>query len=126
MSTKQEFIENAKKGKILCNKCSKCGQIHLSTIYFCNKCSSKSFEDHILEGQGTVSTYTIITVPPDGFEEYTPYAWVVLKLNDTDLRISGFMSGIASTNDLPVGTNAKVIGFDNRGVLLEKQPNTVN
>ncbi|WP_338140920.1 OB-fold domain-containing protein [Candidatus Nitrosotenuis chungbukensis] len=28
----------------------------------------------MLDGIGTVATYTIITVPPAGFEKYTPYA----------------------------------------------------
>ena len=29
---------------------------------------------------GKVVTYTIMTVPPAGFEELAPYAWVVMEL----------------------------------------------
>ena len=121
MSVKEQLIENAKQGKVLAHKCTSCGHLHLSTVYFCQKCGSKGFQDAILDGKGSVATYTIITVPPAGFEKYTPYAFVVLHLDNSDLRISGFMGGIATPADLPVGTKAKITGFDERGIIVEKQ-----
>jgi len=121
MSAKQEFIDSVKSGKVLARKCKNCGELHLATIYFCQKCGHKEFENAEIDGHGVVLTYTIITVPPAGFEKYTPYAWVVLSLDDSDLRISGFMANIAIPADLPVGTKAKVIGYDDRGIILEKQ-----
>ena len=121
MSVKEQLIENAKQGKVLTHKCSSCGHLHLSTVYFCQNCGSKGFEDAILDGIGSVATYTIITVPPAGFEKYTPYAFVVLQLDNVDLRISGFMGKIATPADLPVGTRAKITGFDERGIIIEKQ-----
>ena len=121
MSVKEQLIAKAKEGKVLAHKCTKCGHLHLSTVYFCQKCGSKGFEDAVLEGVGTVATYTIITVPPAGFDKYTPYAFVVLQLDNSELRISGFMGGIATPADLPVGTKAKITGFDERGILMEKQ-----
>jgi len=121
MSAKQEFIDSAKSGNILARKCQKCGNLHLATVYFCQNCGSKSFVDEKLVGQGTVATYTIITVPPAGFEKYTPYAWVVMNIDKSDLRVSGFMAKIANPSDLPVGTRVKIVGYDDRGILIEKQ-----
>ena len=121
MTIKEQLIENAKQGKVLAHKCTSCGLLHLSTVYFCQKCGSKGFEDAVLDGTGSVATYTIITVAPAGFEKYTPYAFVVLQLDNTNLRISGFMAGIATPADLPVGTRAKITGFDERGIIIEKQ-----
>ncbi|MDX1447368.1 Zn-ribbon domain-containing OB-fold protein [Lishizhenia sp.] len=121
MSVEAQVIENAKKGKLLTHKCTKCGYLHLSTAYYCLKCGSKGFEDVLLDGTGTIATYTIITVAPAGFEKYTPYAFVVLQLDNAQLRISGFMAGIATPADLPVGTRAKITGFDERGIIIEKQ-----
>jgi len=121
MSAKQEFVDNAKSGKILARKCAKCGELHLATVYFCSKCGNKGFENVVLDGTGTIATYTIITVPPAGFEKYTPYAWVVLKLEESGLRVSGFMAGIKIPADLPIGTKAKITGFDDRGIIVEKQ-----
>ena len=121
MTIEEQIIENAKNGKVLAHKCLDCGELHLSTVYYCQKCGSKGFEDAILNGTGSVATYTIITVPPAGFEKYTPYAFVVLQLDSADLRISGFMAEIATPADLPVGTGAKIVGFDERGIIIEKQ-----
>jgi len=120
MTVEEQVIEYAKQGKLLTHKCTKCGFIHLSTAYYCLKCGSKGFEDVLLEGVGKIATYTIITVAPSGFEKFTPYAFVVLNLDNSDLRISGFMGGIKTPADLPVGTPAKITGFDERGILIDK------
>jgi len=120
LSAKPEFIEAAKTGNVLARKCIKCGELHLATVYFCSKCGSKEFEDSILKGTGKVVTYTIMTVPPAGFEDLAPYAWVVMELNDSGIRISGFLSNIQKPEDLQIGTIVKVIDFDNRGIVLEK------
>ena len=74
----------------------------------------------MLEGHGKAETYTIMTVPPSGFEKYSPYAWVVLSIDNSDLRISGFLANISKPEDLPIGTALKVVGFDDRGIVLEK------
>jgi uncharacterized OB-fold protein len=116
---KQEFIANAKEGKILAHKCTNCGNLHLATVYFCGKCGKKGFEDVVLDGQGTIETYTIMTVPPTGFEKYSPYAWAVMNIDNSDLRISGFIPNIAKSDDLPIGTKVRVFGFDNRGIVLK-------
>ena len=86
LSAKPEFIEAAKSGNILARKCTKCGALHLATVYFCKKCGSKEFEDSIIKGSGKVATYTIMTVPPEGFEDLAPYAWVVMEIDDSDIR----------------------------------------
>lgn len=118
---KIDFIDAVKSGKVLAKKCTNCDNLHLATVYFCQNCGHKGFENKFLEGTGTVATYTIITVPPAGFEKYTPYAWVVMNLDGYDLRISGFLGDIGSPSQLPVGSKVKIIGYDDRGIILEKQ-----
>ena len=120
LTEKQNFIKNAKDGKILSYKCVNCGYLSLATVYFCKKCGKRGFDDVILDGQGKVETYTIMTVPPTGFEKYAPYAWAIINLNNSDLRISGFLPNIQKSDDLPIGTAVKVVSFDDRGIVLEK------
>jgi len=120
LSAKLEFIEAAKAGNVLARKCTKCDELHLATVYFCKKCGSKEFENSILKGTGKVVTYTIMTVPPAGFEDYTPYAWVVMELDDSGIRISGFLPNIQKPEDLPIGTAVKVDGFGECGIVLKK------
>ena len=119
LSAKPEFIEAAKAGNVLARKCTKCDELHLATVYFCKKCGSKEFEDSILKGTGKVVTYTIMTVPPAGFEDYTPYAWVVMELDDSGIRVSGFLPNIEKPEDLPIGTAVKVDGFGECGLILK-------
>ncbi len=121
LSAKPEFIAAAKSGNVLARKCTECGELHLATVYFCKKCGSKGFEDSILKGSGKVATYTIMTVPPEGFEDLAPYAWVVMEIDNSDIRVSGFLPKIATPEDLPIGTPLKIVGFDERGIVLEKQ-----
>ena len=121
LSAKPEFIEAAKSGNILARKCAKCGEILLATVYYCKSCGSKEFGDTILKGTGKVVTYTIMTVPPAGFEDLAPYAWVVMELDDSAIRVSGFLAKISTPEYLPIGTPVKVTGFDERGIVLEKQ-----
>ncbi len=121
LSAKQQFIDCAKLGKVLTRKCKNCGELHLATVYYCQKCGHKEFENVEIQGNGTVVTYTIITVAPAGFEKYTPYAWVVLNLDNSNLRISGFLANTAKPSDLPIGSKAKIVDFDERGIILEKQ-----
>ena len=45
-----------------------------------------------------------------------------MELDDASgVRISGFLPHIALPSDLPIGTEAKIVGFDKRGLVLEKQ-----
>ena len=120
LSAKSEFIEAAKAGNVLARKCTKCDELHLATVYFCKKCGSKEFENSILKGTGKVVTYTIMTVPPAGFEDLVPYAWVVMELDDSGIRVSGFLPNIEKPGDLPIGTAVKVDGFGECGIVLKR------
>jgi len=121
LTIKDEFIANAKQGKILARKCKNCNDLSLVTMYFCKKCGKREFENTILDGNGVIVTYTIMTVPPSGFETFSPYAWVVMKIEGHDLNISGFLANIGKPADLPIGTAVKIIDFDKRGLVLEKR-----
>lgn len=119
--THERFIEAASRKKILAHKCIKCGHLMLETVMFCEKCSAGKFDDVELEGAGTVVTYTIQAVAPEGFEDAGSYAWVVFKVNNTSVRASGFLPGIKTPAELPVGAKVRVKGFDPKhGLLLEK------
>ena len=120
-STHEKFIKAANRKKILAHKCSKCGHVMLETVLFCEKCSASKFEHVELEGTGTVVTYTIQAVAPEGFEDAGSYAWVVFTIDNSQLRASGFLPGIKTPSDLPIGTKVRVAGFDPKhGLMLLK------
>jgi uncharacterized OB-fold protein len=115
---REEFVAKAKEGKILAHKCKKCGNLQLSTIVFCGKCYSQEFEVVEVEGKGKVATYTIQNVAPQEYEKYAPYAWVVVRL-DAGFNVSGFLPNINSPTNLPINARIKVVGYDEKGILLE-------
>lgn len=120
-SARDKFIKSAINGKILANQCTYDGHYMLETVYFCEKCGKNSFKSVELDGVGTVVTYTILAVAPEGFEDAGSYAWVVFKLKDEPIKASGFLSNISTSNDLPIGSKVRVTGFDERhGLLLKK------
>jgi uncharacterized OB-fold protein len=119
--TREKFIEAANRKKILAHKCTKCGHLMLETVLYCEKCSASKFEHAELEGSGTVVTYTIQAVAPEGFEDAGAYAWVVFNVDNAQLRASGFLPGVKEPKDLPVGAKVKVTGFDPKhGLMLQK------
>ena len=123
-STREQFIDYAKTGKILVNQCKKCDNFVLETVYFCDRCFNNSFKQVIFNGKGKVVTYTIQSVVPEGFEDVNSYAWVVFKIDKCGLNVSGFLPGISSPADLPLGTRVKVIDFhDKHGLVLKKDEN---
>ncbi|VFJ14176.1 conserved protein of unknown function [Candidatus Nitrosocosmicus franklandus] len=120
-STRERFIEFAKKGEILLNQCTKCKNIMLETVYYCDKCFSNSFKHISYSGKGRVITYTIQSVAPEGFEDVNSYAWVIFKLDNCDVNVSGFLPGVSNPSDLPLGSKVKVIDYDvKHGLVLQK------
>ncbi len=46
---------------------------------------------------------------------------MVLKLDNHQLRASGFLPGVKTPADLPIGTKVRVTGFDAKhGLMLQK------
>ncbi|MGH9981762.1 MAG: Zn-ribbon domain-containing OB-fold protein [Nitrososphaeraceae archaeon] len=121
ISDRQKFIASAKNSKILTRKCKDCSTIMLATILYCEKCHGKNFKLIEYPGSGYVTTFTIHTVPPEGFEDVDSYAWVVFTLDDILVRASGFLPHIKKPSDLPIGSKVNVQGFDEKhGLVLKK------
>jgi len=64
-SSRDQFVEYAKNGKILVNQCTKCNSLNLETVYFCDNCFNDSFTQVAFNGNGKVITYTIQSVVPE-------------------------------------------------------------
>lgn len=118
---REKFIMAARRHKILSNKCLRCGHLMLVTVYYCEKCFNHKFEIKELEGTGKVVTYTIQAVAPEGFEDAGSYAWVVFRVDGTDFNASGFLPGVISASDLPLGSRVRVLDYHPKhGLTLQK------
>ena len=118
---REKFIESARDSKILAKKCDDCSTIRIATVLYCENCHGSKYNLLEYPGIGYVNTFTIHTVPPEGFEDVDGYAWVVFTLDDVSIRASGFLPGIKKPADLPIGSKVKVNGFDEKhGLVLKK------
>ncbi len=121
LSPREKFIVSARKQRILSNKCTNCGHSMLVTVNYCEKCFSRKFQSVELEGKGRVITYTIQAVAPEGFDDVGSYAWVVFEVDGVEFKLSGFLPGISSSSDLPLGSRVGISDYDQKhGLVLNK------
>ncbi len=70
-------------------KCKKCDSVFFPPRSVCPECRSVGkLESFDLKGTGTVVSYTVVRVPPEGFENEAPYNLAIVEL-DEGPRITG-------------------------------------
>ena len=69
--TYKSYAEGLKNSQLLGLKCNKCGTYIVPPQKVCAQCGSEDFDVVELSGNGTIRTFTVIRVAPEGFE--APY-----------------------------------------------------
>ena len=78
--TAKMFAEALKEGKLLGLKCNKCGAYTVPPKKVCMECGSEDLEISQLSGKGQIQTFTVIRVPPEGFD--APYVVGMAELDE--------------------------------------------
>ena len=78
--TYNAFKEALKQNKLLGLKCNQCGAYTAPPKKVCMECASEDMEIVELNGKGEIQTFTVINVPPEGFE--APYMVALVKLDE--------------------------------------------
>ena len=78
--TAKMFAEALKYSKLLGLKCNKCGAYTVPPKKVCMECTSEDLEVFELSGKGQIQTFTVIRVPPEGFE--APYIVGMAELDE--------------------------------------------
>ena len=78
--TAKMFAEALKEGKLLGLKCNKCGAYTVPPKKVCMECCSEDLEIAQLSGKGQIQTFTVIRVPPEGFD--APYVVGMAELDE--------------------------------------------
>ena len=82
-------------------KCTTCGTAYFPPKGFCPTCRRNGdISEFRFSGQGSILSFTIIRIPPEGFEIHTPYAVAIIEL-DEGTRISGQI--IDNPDDVKIG-----------------------
>jgi uncharacterized OB-fold protein len=78
----KNFFNALSEGKILATKCRGCGTIYFPPQADCPKCRKSDVEWIELPKEGTLITYTVISIKPDSFSHYDDYAVGIIKLEN--------------------------------------------
>jgi hypothetical protein len=74
------YKEALKESKLLGLKCGNCGAYTVPPRMVCGECASDQLEIVELSGRGRLQTFSIIYVPPEGFE--APYLVGLVELEE--------------------------------------------
>ena len=80
--TLKRFFEEARAGRLTGIRCAPCGTLALPPKEFCPTCQQRDWEPVPLAGTGTVTSFTVIRIPPRGRAAEAPYAVAVVKLGE--------------------------------------------
>ncbi len=80
--TLKAFFEEARAGRLTGIRCGHCGELAIPPKEFCPACQERAWEPVPLDGHGTITSFTVIRVPPRGRADEAPYAVAVVKLDE--------------------------------------------
>jgi uncharacterized OB-fold protein len=93
-SVSRPFWEGTKQGKLLLQRCRACGTHQYYPRPVCMRCMSRDLEWKEASGRGTVYSYTVTQLPPEGFEGREPYVLVAVDLPE-GARMLGTLLDVA-------------------------------
>jgi uncharacterized OB-fold protein len=97
-----QYFEALKENILKGLKCLDCGTITVPPKAVCDDCGSTNQEITQLSGDGTVRTFTVIRVAPEGFK--APYVVVLVQL-----REGPWLTGLLNSGD-PESASMELIG----------------
>jgi uncharacterized OB-fold protein len=74
------YFRSLLEGNLLGLKCDDCSEITAPPKSTCNNCGSKNHRVVKLSGSGTIKTFTVVRVAPEGLE--APYIVVMVELDE--------------------------------------------
>jgi uncharacterized OB-fold protein len=99
--THVQYFEALKDNILKGLKCLDCGTITVPPKATCDECGSTNQEITQLSGEGTIRTFTVIRVAPEGFK--APYVVVL-----TQLREGPWLTGLLNSGEPESATMALI------------------
>ncbi len=88
-----EFFEGVRAGQLVVQRCGGCGELAVPPRAFCPACHGREWTRLTLGGEGEVTSYTVIRVPPGPLAGQAPYAIVVVRFPE-GVALLGRTTGI--------------------------------
>lgn len=103
----KDFVEYLEKGELRGTKCRSCGRQFFPPRSDCSYCLSSEMEWFLIEGEGSLVTYTKVNYAPTGFEADVPYILALADFNG--IKVFGRFNKDVSEEQLKVGMNVKAV-----------------
>lgn len=100
---------------------SACGFTTATWMLVCPNCGKRDLVETELAGRGRVVAFSVQTVPSDEFLNDTPYAYVVVELDEGG-RVTGWIPSIASESELAIGERVRFHPSYKPGIQFEREP----
>ena len=100
-----EFWKGLARGELLLQHCLDCAQVHYYQQGLCRLCGSERLEHRPASRRGRVYSYSVVyRAPGPAFREDTPYAVLLVELEEGPRMISSLVGGDPErvTIDMPV------------------------
>ena len=85
--TSKEFYTALDQNKLIGSRCGNCGHVNAPQRQICPKCHSDQQEIIEFNGKGTLSAFTVVSVPPThmaaaGYDAKNPYCVGIVTLEE--------------------------------------------
>jgi uncharacterized OB-fold protein len=78
--TYEQYQQGLEQGKLLGLKCKRCDAVTFPPMAVCRECSGTDCEVTQLKGEGTLRTFTVVRVAPEGMKP--PYVVAMAELDE--------------------------------------------
>ena len=107
MSTR-EFFDGVREGRLVVQRCEACGALAVPPKAVCPGCEGVRWGRATLGGDGEVTSYTVIRVPPAQFAAQAPYVVTVARMAE-GVSLLGRLTG-APVDAAQVGMPVRFAG----------------
>lgn len=115
------FWEGCQQHELRIQFCTDCQKHFFFPRLFCPTCLGDAVEWRTVSGKGTLHTYVISARPAPGFENETPYAIAIVKLDEGPHLMTNIVNTAITPENLPAGMPVEVVFEDmNEKISLPK------
>lgn len=109
------YWEGLRHGQLLLQHCSNCEHVQLYQQAICRQCGSEHLHHRPASGKATVHSFSVVyRAPGPAFKDATPYAVLLVELEEGPRMISSLVGGDVDTVtfDMPVRLVCEQISAD--------------
>ncbi len=88
------FWKGLREGRLLLQHCLDCRHVQYYQQSLCRSCGSERLEHRAASGRGTVHSFSVVhRAPGPAFKDDTPYAVLLVELEEGPRMVSSFVGG---------------------------------